>query len=269
MILPRSSWALSGAGTLAALHVGAVNALWQYTRPDALIGTSAGSIVAGCLATGTQPTEMREIVTTADYGELIPIDWLEAPLRGYAAPTRNVIAWLRELTRDQVMADCEIPLTCIASDMWTGRATTFSTEKTPDMPLWQAILASMSIPDVFPMFDNRYVDGGVMCNLGVPFLPASGRRLGLRVVEANRIGHVSGLIDEQERLIEMMLSASETELVMLAKAYDVPVIDLPGGNLGFLNRAMTQAQKEGLYQDGYEAAQAWIDSAEGKRWAAQ
>lgn len=268
-MLPQSEWALSGAGTLAALHVGAINALWQHTRPDALIGTSAGSIVAGCLATGMQPTEMREIVTTADYGELIPIDWLEAPLRGYAASTRNVIAWLRELTRDQVMADCEIPLTCIASDMWTGRATTFSTEKTPDMPLWQAILASMSIPDVFPMFDNRYVDGGVMCNLGVPFLPASGRRLGLRVVEANRIGPVSGLIDEQERLIEMMLSASETELVMLAKAYDVPVIDLPGGNLGFLNRGMTRTQKAALYMQGHDTVIAWLRTDEGVAWLAE
>ena len=167
------------------------------------------------------------------------------------------------------MADCEIPFTAISSDLETGRVQTFSTTSHPEMLAADAILASMSIPDVFPAFQGRYVDGGVMCNLGVPFLPASGRRLGLRVVEANRIGPVSGWIDEQERLIEMMLSASEAELVMLAKAYDVPVIDLPGGNLGFLNRNMTQAQKEGLYQTGYEAAQAWIDSVEGKQWAAQ
>lgn len=36
MILPRSSWALSGAGTL-----GAVNALWQQTRPGALVGVAS------------------------------------------------------------------------------------------------------------------------------------------------------------------------------------------------------------------------------------
>jgi len=269
MTLPRSSWALSGAGTLAALHVGAVNALWQYTRPDALIGTSAGSIVAGCLATGTQPTEMREIVTTADYGELIPIDWLEAPLRGYAAPTRNVRAWLLELTKGQIMADCEIPFTAISSDLQTGHVQTFSTTSHPQMLVADAILASMSIPDVFPAFQGRYVDGGVLCNLGVQYLPKTGKRLALRVTEAQTAGPVTGFVDEQERLISMMLSASEADEVTLARAYDVPVIDLPGGNLGFLNRGMTQAQKEGLYQTGYEAAQAWIDSVEGKQWAAQ
>lgn len=269
MILAESSLAISGAGTLAGLHVGAVAALWPYTRPSSLIGTSAGAIVAACIATGTQPSEMHQIVTSADYAQLIPIDWLMAPMRGYAASTANVIAWLRELTRDQALGDCEIPLTCITSDMWTGRAATFSTRDNPDMPIWQAVLASMSIPDVFPMFEGRYVDGGVMCNLGVPYLPKTGRRLGLRVVEANRIGPVTGWIDEQERLIEMMLSASESELVMLAHVQDVPIIDLPGGNLGFLNRGMTAAQKEGLYQKGYETAQKWVESAEGKRWLAQ
>ena len=266
MILPRSAWALSGAGTLAALHVGAINALWQHTRPDALIGTSAGSIVGACAAMGKKPSEMRDIVVHANYEELIPIDWLEAPLRGYAASNRNVTAFLRELTEDQAIGDCEIPLTCIASDMWTGHPATFSTEANPDMPIWQAVLASMSIPDVFPMFDNRYVDGGVMCNLGIPYLPKSGRRIGLRVTESSQIGPLSGWFDEQERLIGMMLSASETELVMLAQVTGVPVLDLPGGNLGFLNRGITKAEKESLYQSGYEVAQAWIESDAGKEW---
>ena len=266
MILPRSALALSGAGTLAALHVGAVNALWQYTRPGSLVATSAGSIVAGCLATGMTPTHMRQVVMSADYRKLIPMSpWL-APIRGYLASTSNARAWLQELTLGQSMADCEIPFTAIASDLQTGRVQTFSTTSHPQMLVADAILASMSIPDVFPAFQGRYVDGGVLCNLGVQYLPKTGKRLALRVTEAHTAGPVTGFIDEQERLISMMLSASEFDEVTLARAYAVPVIDLPGGNLGFLNRGMTQAQKEGLYQTGYEAAQAWIESAEGKRW---
>ena len=269
MMLPRSAWALSGAGTLAALHVGAVNALWQYTRPGALVGTSAGSIVAGCLATGMQPVAMKHVVLSADYRKLIPMNRWLAPFRGYLASTRNVRAWLLELTMGQIMADCEIPFTAIASDLQTGRVQTFSTTSHPQMLVADAILASMSIPDVFPAFQGRYVDGGVLCNLGVQYLPKAGRRLALRVTEAQTVGPVTGFVDEQERLVSMMLSASESDEVTLARAYNVPVIDLPGGNLGFLNRNMTQAQKEGLYQAGYEAAEAWMESGEGKRWAAQ
>ena len=266
MRLPRSEWALSGAGTLAALHVGAVNYLWRYTRPSVMVDTSAGSIVAGCLATSMQPVEMKHVVMSADYRKLIPMrPWL-APFRGYLASTRNVRAWLLELTKGQMMADCEIPFTAISSDLQTGRVQTFSTTSHPQMLVADAILASMSIPDVFPAFQGRYVDGGVLCNLGVQYLPGKSRRLGLRVTEAQTVGPVTGFVDEQERLISMMLSASEDDEMLIAKATGVPVIDLPGGNLGFLNRGMTQAQKAGLYEAGYEAAEAWIDSAEGKQW---
>lgn len=267
-MLPRSSWALSGAGTLAALHVGATNALWQRTRPSMLVDTSAGAIVAGCLATGMQPAEMKHVVLSADYRKLIPMNRWLAPFRGYLASTRNVRAWLLELTMGQIMADCEIPFTAIASDLQTGRVQTFSTASHPQMLVADAILASMSIPDVFPAFQGRYVDGGVLCNLGVQYLPKTGKRLALRVTEAQTVGPVTGFVDEQERLVSMMLSASEWDEVTLAKAYSVPVIDLPGGNLGFLNRNMTQAQKQGLVEIGYNAVSKYLASGAGKRWMA-
>lgn len=268
-MLPRSEWALSGAGTLAGLHAGAVNYLWQYTRPSIMAATSAGSIIAGCLATGMQPAEMKHVVLSADYAKLIPINpWL-APFRGYLASTKNVRAFLLELTNQQVMADCEIPFIAISSDLNTGRVATFDMQKNPDMLVADAILASMSIPDVFPAFQGRYVDGGVLCNLGVQYLPGKHKRLGLRVSEAQTVGPVTGLVDEQERLISMMLSASESDEMLLAKSLNIPVICLPGGNLGFLNRSMTQAQKLSLYEAGYSAAQAWCNSAAGKAWLTQ
>ena len=266
MILPRSELALSGAGTLAALHVGAINYLWQFTRPSIMADTSAGSIVAGCLATGMQPVDMKHVVLSADYAKLIPMNRWLAPFRGYLASTKNVRAWLIELTRGQFMEDCEIPFISICSDMETGRVHTFTMQNSPQMYVADAILASMSIPDVFPSFQGRYVDGGVLCNLGIQYLPGECKRLGLRVAEAQTVGPVTGFIDQQERLISMMLSASEEDEILIAQALEVPVIDLPGGNLGFLNRAMTTAQKERLYQAGYEAAQKWIESPEGKEW---
>jgi predicted acylesterase/phospholipase RssA len=268
MILPRSEWAFSGAGTLAGLHVGAAAALWEYTRPSTLVGTSAGAAVAALIALGREPHELRKIVVSADYAALIPFNpWLAA-VRRYLASAGPVTAWLRGLTEDQTLGDCQIPLTCIASDLTTGRAALFSTAETPDMPVWQAVLASMSIPDVFPAFAGRHVDGGVLCNLGAQYLPGRHRRVGLRVVEAGTTGPVDGFIDEQERLVSMMLSAGEADLVALGQHLGVPIIDLPGGKLGFLDRGMSAVQKESLYQAGWLAAQRWIQSREGKEWMA-
>jgi len=266
MILPRYASAYSGAGTLAGLHVGATAAIWSYARPEYLVGTSAGSIVAALIALGKTPSDLKTIVLDADYSRLIPMNpWL-APFRGYLASNKPAIAWLRELTEDQTMGDCQIPLVCVASDLWTGEDKLFGTAGYPEVPLWRAILASMSIPQVFPAYMNRYEDGGLVNNLAVNLLPKTGRRIAFRVTEASRIGPVRGLIQRIEREASMSLSASENAMVMLAKSLDIPVVNLPGGNLGFLNTAMTTAQKESLYQRGYEVTQQWLESPKGKEW---
>lgn len=256
---PPLSVCLSGAGTLAALHVGAINALAQRYTFNHLVGTSAGSIVAGCLATGMTPAGLKRQVLDADYAALIPYNKWLAPFRGYLASTGPVHDWLIELTGGQVMADCQIPLTTIASDLETGTATTFTMRSHPTMFVADAILASMSIPDIFPAYKNRFVDGGVVCNLGVRYLPRKGNRIALRVSETTTKGVCKSWIDEQERLLSMMLSASEHDDVLLGKSYGVPVLDLPAGDAGFLDRRMLQGEKERLYQTGYARAEAWLN----------
>jgi hypothetical protein len=50
-----------------------------------------------------------------------------------------------------------------------------------------------------------------------------------------------------------MLTANEVASVQLAKVRNIPVIDLPAGGYGFLDRGMTKAQKGALYAAGYNA----------------
>ncbi|MHB1266441.1 MAG: patatin-like phospholipase family protein [Acidithiobacillus ferriphilus] len=265
-MLRQSELAFSGAGTLGSLEVGADSELWQHTRPSALVGTSAGSIVAGLLALGHSPSSLYDIVISADYSRLIPMrPWL-APFRGYLASNRNVIAWLREITSNQTMADCEIPFTAICSDLNTGKARTWDSWLLPDMPVWEAILCSMSIPGVYPAWEGRYQDGGMCDNLGINYLPGKHKRLGLKVTESTTIGPVRGIIDQAQRDISMMLSAGEQDMVLLAKATGIPIIRLPAGNLGFLDTSMTRAQKIGLYAAGQAAVHKWMATPEGTAW---
>ena len=266
MTLHRSEWAISGAGTLGSLEVGAVSALWPYTRPVALVGTSAGSIVAGLIALGHDPQSLHGIVLGADYAKLIPMrPWL-APFRGYLASNRNVIAWLKEITEGQLMSDCQIPFTAICSDLNTGQARTWDSWAVPDMPVWEAILCSMSIPGVFPAWKGKYQDGGMCDNLGINYLPGKHKRIGLKVTEHTTIGPVTGFIDQAQRDISMMLSASEQDMVLLAKASGIPIVRLPAGNQGFLDVGMTRAQKISLYQRGRDAVTQWMGTPEGEQW---
>ena len=266
MTLPRCELANSGAGTLGALEVGAMSALWPVVRPDALVDTSAGSIVGGLIALGHGPSSLYDIVISADYAKLIPMrPWL-APFREYLASNRNVIAWLKEITDNQLMSDCQIPFTAICSDLNTGKARTWDSWLLPDMPMWEAILCSMSIPQVYPAWEGRYEDGGMVDNLGINYLPGKHKRLGLKVTEATRIGPVRGLIHQVEREVGMMLSASEQDMVLLAKASGIPIVRLPAGNLGFLDTSMTRAQKISLYQRGRDAVAQWMGTPEGDAW---
>lgn len=257
---------MSGAGTLVPLHVGGVTALLDHVSIGALAGVSAGAIVAAALAVGHTPSQLSQLMDAADYKKLIPIDELEAPFRGSLASSDNAAAFIREFTMGQNLGDCAVPLTCVSGDLYTGKLVEFSTKETPDMPIWEAVLCSMSIPDVFPPHKGRYVDGGTMCNLPTSFLPIGPRSIGLRVTEASKVGPIDGFLDEQERLLSMILSAGEADLVALAMSTGIPIIDEPGGNVGFLNREMTQAQRNVLYQAGYNAVSEWLASPSGKEW---
>ena len=259
----RAAFALSGSGTLAPLHVGAMAAFYDRgIRPNFLVGTSGGSIVCGLLSLGYTPHDLRAIMLEANFAKLIPYNELLVPFRHYLASNKNVIAWLKELTHGQAMMDCKVPFSAVTTDLYSMNSVAHSTLNKEDahLPVWQAIVASMSIPDVFPMFKGRFVDGGLMQNLGVSFLP-SGPAYALRVTEKTKTGTISGWIDEQERILDATLSANELESVQLAKVRNIPVIDLPAGGYGFLDRGMSKAQKSALYATGYNSVVQFLANA--------
>ena len=97
-------------------------------------------------------------------------------------------------------------------------------------------------------------------NLPVAHLP-NGPSYALRVTERTKTGPISGWVDEQERILDMMLTANEQESVLLAKARSIPVIDLPAGGLGFLDRSMNSKQKAMLYSVGYNSVAQYLANA--------
>ena len=259
----------SGAGTLAPLHVGADMALEDAgIVPVVNAGTSAGAIISACKSLGMTGAEMEEVVLDADFGKLIPLKPWTYPFRGYAASNANAVAWIREITRNQTLADCQSQLITVCGDEELQQVKFFNSASggVGSLPVWQAVLPSFSIPEVFPAWEGRYCDGGVMLNLPVIALPGAHPRLALRVTERSRTGPIKGWVDRQERLLDMMLLANERDSVLLARKENVPVIDLPGGHTGFLDRTMTRGQKQRLIETGYNAVTQFLESSQGKRW---
>ncbi len=264
--LPTSEWAFSGAGTLGSIEVGAASALWPHTRPSDVVGTSAGSIVGGLISLGADPQALQDVVVSADFAKLIPIRVWLAPFRGYLASNKSVTAWLKDITHNAKLGDCLIPFRTITSDLTTSTVQVWDSQRNPEMPLWKAILGSMSIPLVYPAVDERYQDGGMCDNLGINFLSGKRPGIGLRTTYTTVNSPARGFIAQAMRDLSIMLSASEQDMVLLAKATGIPVVGLDAGDACFLDTNMTRWQKNNLYNCGATAVVAWMNSVAGKEW---
>jgi predicted acylesterase/phospholipase RssA len=246
---------MSGAGTIAPMHVGAMAACTDnYVVATINIGTSAGAMVAALKSLGMKDADIKHALLSAKFSKLIPYNYPLAVFRKYLASNKNVIAWYRELTNDQCMKDCTTPLITVTSDLTTQSTHHFDSRNPDlaDMPVWQAVIPSMSIPGVFPPFNGVYEDGGVMDNLAVNYLPQEHPGLALRITEATSIGPVRGFVDRMERTVGMMLTAAESDMVAIAALKkNVHVIALPAGHVSFLDRTMSASTKLALYDKGY------------------
>lgn len=259
------SLVLSGAGTYGSLEAGAVVALYERSLiPGEVIGTSAGSIIAALIALGKSPIEFKDIITSANYSKLIPYsDWSVVPflIRGYFASNKNVIAWLKEITDEQTISDLIMPLTTVTTNLYSGKFEALSSAiLDPSTPIWEMILPSMSIPDIFPAYKNQYVDGGLANNLGINFMSSKfPTKLALRVNEPMVYKKTNTLISRQKRYLSIMLSTSEVDMAILGKHLNVGIINLPANGAGFLDTTMTKSEKLKLYHTGYEAANNYLD----------
>ena len=164
----RVAFVLSGGGSLGAIQVGMLQALFEEgITPDLLVGTSAGAVNAAWVAghphlEGTK--ELAAIWMGLRRQDIFPLSpWAGA--RGLLGRTNHVIsnAGLRAVIERNIsyarLEDAATPLHVVATDLKTGRAVVLSSG--PAIP---ALLASAAIPGVFPPVTigrRELVDGGV------------------------------------------------------------------------------------------------------------
>ncbi len=210
---PKIGLVLSGGGARGLAHIGVLRVLREARIPvDAIAATSMGAIVGGAYAAGLTPAQMQDLVLGTDWDELFS-----------GRPPRRDLHWRRKLDdgrnlskfefgvgRDglslprgalggneleellrRVSAGVEdvhylrrlpIPFVAMATDLETGAAVELI-----DVPLSQAMRASMSIPGAFAPVAHEgrlLVDGGLVANLPVQ----AARKLGAEIVIAVNVG---------------------------------------------------------------------------------
>jgi len=154
--------AFGGGGAKGYYQAGVFKRLLEMgCRPGIVSGTSVGSLVAALYADGHTPDEMMEAfadLTVKDFLEArIPKDYIVSPL-----PVRKI---LEKTLRARTFEELQIPLKVVATCLETGEGVVFDKG-----PLIEALMASCSVPVVFPpvlINGKHYVDGGVVKNLPV------------------------------------------------------------------------------------------------------
>jgi NTE family protein len=173
---PRIGLALGGGAARGFAHIGVIQVLEEAgIRPDLVVGTSAGSLVAALYATGKTGAELETVALTMDEGAIT--DW--------AFPTRGLLRgealarFVREHTGGLGIEQMRRPLGIVAADLDSGGAILFQRGDTGT-----AVRASSAVPAVFQpvkIGGREYVDGGLVSPVPVRFARQMGAELVIAV----------------------------------------------------------------------------------------
>ena len=179
----------SGGGLHGLCFVGALLAMReQLSEVRGCVGTSIGALVALAVCTGLSPERIRTFVTER-------IEWsrvhagvnMHALVERFGLETRAGLEYLVELVLAEAGLSAGVTLRtahalthrhfcCCVTDLTHSRLLYLDHLSAPDMPVRDAVVASMCLPLLFePMRlgDALCVDGGLLDNMPVHFFDPS------------------------------------------------------------------------------------------------
>ena len=175
--VPKLGLALGGGAARGFAHIGVIQVLEENgIKPDMVVGTSAGSVVAAFYASGKSGAQLQWLADSMDESQLT--DWTvpfmsRGILRGEALGR-----YINTQLNGAKIEDLKIPLGIVATDLQTGDGILF---RRGDIAT--AVRASSAVPSVFEpvrIGNKDYVDGGLVSP--VPVLYA--RQMGADIVIA-------------------------------------------------------------------------------------
>ena len=233
---PRIALVLSGGGARGLAHIGVLKVLESLQVPvDLVVGTSMGAVVGGAYAAGRSPQDLEVLMRGADWGNILadrpPRDELSfrrreddrllasrvefgltsqgVRLPNAAAGNSGLEFTLQRLppaaSHDTQVDQLPLPFRAVATDLLSGQMVVLS-----DLPLRQAIRASMAVPGLFTpvrLQGRLLVDGALVRNLPVDVA----RQMGADLIIAVDVG--SPLLAESE--IQSALGVADQMLKIL------------------------------------------------------
>jgi NTE family protein len=171
---PRLGLALGGGAARGFAHVGVIQVLEEAgLRPDLVVGTSAGSLVAALYASGRNGQQLQQVAESME--EAAFADWTlpifsRGMLRGEA-----LARYVNAQVGNKLIEQMTLPLGVVATDLNSGSGVLFQRGDTGT-----AVRASSAVPALFlpvRIGSQEFVDGGLVSPVPVRFARQMGAEL--------------------------------------------------------------------------------------------
>lgn len=202
---PVIGLALGAGAARGFAHVGVIKALEaQGIRPDLVVGSSAGSVIAALLASGASGNDLNRLALNLD--EATIADW-GLPFAGKFGGLIKGDALQNMINREvqnKSIEQMRISLGIVATELQSGKGVLFRSGNTG-----MAVRASCSVPGVFqPAVINgkEYVDGGLVAPVPASYARQMGATLVIAVNISSEPVHqnASGTLGVMQQTISIM-----------------------------------------------------------------
>jgi NTE family protein len=223
--LPKIGLALGGGAARGFAHVGVIQVLEEAgIKPDLVVGTSAGSLVAAIYASGKNGKQLQTVAETMEEASLT--DWTlpfisRGMLRGDA-----LARYVSGQVGGKTIESFPLPLGIVATDLNNGKGALFVTGDAAT-----AVRASSAVPGVFQpvkIGSREYVDGGLVSPVPVRYA----RQMGAEVVIAVDISATpesNPALSTMDIMLQTFAIMSRSINIFELKEADVPVRPLLAG----------------------------------------
>lgn len=177
-VKPKIGLALGGGAARGFAHVGVIQVLEEAgIKPDLVVGTSAGSVVASLYASGKNSAQLLHIAQTME--ESAFTDWVLPGFNRGVIKGEALAKYINAQVGGLSIEKMPIPLGVVATDLHSGNPILFRIGDTGT-----AVRASSAVPAVFQpvtIAGREYVDGGLVSPVPVRFAKAMGAELVIAV----------------------------------------------------------------------------------------
>jgi NTE family protein len=279
-----------GGGVKGIAYAGALQVLTDcgiMPQIKQVAGTSAGAITATLVALGYQAPEIKSIIMSLDFKQFED-GWelLRLPTEYGLYRGNTFLTWIQkmianktnnqpDITFAKLYALTGIGLFVFATDLNIYDIKQFSHLDTPDVPVAEAVRASMSIPLFFKAWqfsnnlpDNHvYVDGGVVLNypltvFDTPQQPDNLQTLGFYLYDRNGNKKPNTLgydqpIDYCKYLFETLIDSQDIDFEN-NESMEKRTVKIDDFGIAATDFDLTQQQKEQLYKSGVYYTEAYL-----------